>query len=80
MIRSVFITFIKVYRFLVSPWLGDSCRFYPSCSHYAEEAIQEHGAIKGSLMAAHRLSKCHPLHEGGIDLVPQNSHQHTQKH
>lgn len=50
--------------------LGQNCRFYPSCSEYAAQAIQEYGAAKGSLMACKRLCKCHPWHEGGVDLVP----------
>ena len=70
MIRRLFIILIKVYRFLISPLLGDSCRFYPSCSHYAEEAIAQYGVLKGSYLAIRRLSKCHPLHEGGVDPVP----------
>lgn len=67
---------IRCYRFLLSPWVGQQCRFYPSCSNYAEQAIIEHGAIIGSFMAAKRLCKCHPWHEGGIDPVPPNNCTH----
>ena len=51
--------------------LPDSCRFYPTCSHYAYEAIEKHGAAKGSLLAAKRIVKCNPLHPGGFDPVPE---------
>ena len=71
--RTILSTFIRWYRYLISPLLGDNCRFYPSCSHYAEQAIQEHGVVKGSGLAAQRISKCHPWHEGGIDPVPSNN-------
>ena len=61
---------VRGYRALISPLLPASCRFYPSCSAYAEEALRRHGAVKGSALAARRLLRCHPLHEGGIDPVP----------
>lgn len=61
---------IRCYRYIASPWLGNQCRFYPSCSHYAEEAIEYHGFIKGCILTAKRLLKCHPWHPGGIDFVP----------
>jgi putative membrane protein insertion efficiency factor len=64
------ITAIKGYRYLISPLLGQNCRFYPSCSSYAEEAIQQHGVIKGGVLAVKRLCKCHPYHPGGYDPVP----------
>jgi len=62
---------IRFYQVCVSPIFGPSCRFYPSCSHYALEAIKRFGLIKGSYLAIRRLSKCHPYHEGGVDLVPE---------
>lgn len=68
--RSIAIRFIHVYRYLISPWVGNQCRFYPSCSHYAEEAINTHGFIKGGYLTSRRLLKCQPWHSGGIDLVP----------
>ena len=58
------------YRRFISPLLGPRCRFYPSCSAYALEAVQVHGALKGSWLAVRRLSRCHPFHAGGIDPVP----------
>jgi putative membrane protein insertion efficiency factor len=61
---------LTVYRKFVSPMLGARCRFYPSCSAYALESVQLHGALKGSWLATRRLSRCHPFHAGGIDPVP----------
>ena len=68
---------LRVYQVTLSPLLGANCRFYPSCSHYAIEAIETHGSIRGSLLAAKRLLRCHPWHEGGVDPVPPPcSHSH----
>lgn len=61
---------ISGYRKVVSPLLGPRCRFYPSCSAYALEAIRTHGAGRGSWLAVRRLSRCHPFHPGGLDPVP----------
>ncbi|WP_440110580.1 membrane protein insertion efficiency factor YidD [Paenibacillus sp. QZ-Y1] len=61
---------IRVYRRYISPLKPPTCRFYPTCSAYAMEAIEVHGAFKGSLLAAKRIGKCHPFHPGGVDLVP----------
>lgn len=61
---------IRAYQLLVSPWLGQRCRFHPSCSQYAIDAIDTHGALKGSWLAAGRLCRCHPFHAGGLDPVP----------
>ena len=74
--RRFFICLITCYKVLLSPFLGNNCRFYPSCSSYAQQAIAEHGVLKGSWLAIRRLSKCHPWHEGGIDPVPPCSHSH----
>ncbi|MBN7797170.1 membrane protein insertion efficiency factor YidD [Parahaliea mediterranea] len=74
--RRILITLISVYQACLSPFLGNHCRFYPSCSAYAREAIAEHGVIKGSLLAMRRLSRCHPWHEGGVDPVPPCTHTH----
>lgn len=61
---------IRFYRYVISPWLGPSCRFTPSCSLYAQQAIVEHGPMRGSYLAARRLCRCHPWHPGGHDPVP----------
>jgi uncharacterized protein len=65
---------LNAYRRFVSPLLGPRCRFYPSCSAYALEAVQVHGALRGSWLAARRLSRCHPFHPGGLDPVPALRH------
>lgn len=62
---------IRLYQLTLSPFVGQHCRFHPSCSNYAIEAIELHGSIKGSALAIRRLCRCHPWHEGGIDLVPE---------
>jgi len=61
---------LRIYQRFVSPLLGPRCRFYPSCSAYALEAVQVHGAWRGSWLAVRRLSRCHPFHAGGLDPVP----------
>jgi putative membrane protein insertion efficiency factor len=61
---------IKAYQYVISPMLGPRCRFTPTCSDYAIEAINLHGVLKGSWLASQRLLKCHPLHPGGHDPVP----------
>jgi putative membrane protein insertion efficiency factor len=71
MMRFILLLIIKYYQLLVSPLLGNNCRFYPTCSSYALEAIQRHGAIFGSVLTLKRLFKCHPFCEGGIDPVPE---------
>jgi putative membrane protein insertion efficiency factor len=68
--RGLLIAGIRLYRSTLSGWLGGQCRFYPTCSHYAESAVAEHGAIKGSVMAAWRVARCNPFGRGGIDPVP----------
>ncbi len=71
--KTFLLVLLRAYQLGISPFLGQNCRFYPSCSAYAAEAIQEHGAAKGSLLAAKRLCKCHPWHPGGLDPVPKQS-------
>lgn len=68
--RTLLVGVLKAYRFLISPLYGQVCRFYPSCSAYALEAITVHGAVKGTWLAARRLLKCHPFNDGGVDHVP----------
>jgi putative membrane protein insertion efficiency factor len=70
MIRAVLVGLVKAYRLLLSPWLGSSCRFEPTCSLYAIEALQVHGAAAGSYLTVHRLLRCHPWCAGGHDPVP----------
>ena len=68
--RFLIQSLIRLYQLLVSPWLGPRCRFYPSCSHYAIEALDEHGLWRGGWLALKRLARCHPFHSGGYDPVP----------
>ena len=69
-VRALEIGLIHVYRATLSGWLGGQCRFYPTCSHYAEDAIRMHGAFRGTLMAAWRIARCGPFTRGGVDHVP----------
>ncbi|QRX84191.1 membrane protein insertion efficiency factor YidD [Glaciimonas sp. PAMC28666] len=71
--KATLLFLLRCYKLGVSPFLGQNCRFYPSCSDYAAEAISTHGAFKGSILAACRLGKCHPWHAGGLDPVPPSS-------
>ncbi|MGC3981253.1 MAG: membrane protein insertion efficiency factor YidD [Steroidobacteraceae bacterium] len=68
--RRALIAVISGYRYLISPWLGQNCRFYPSCSCYAQQALSEHGSIKGLYLSFRRIMRCHPWHPGGYDPVP----------
>jgi uncharacterized protein len=68
-IRALEIGLIRSYRATLSGWLGGQCRFYPTCSHYAEDAIRECGALRGTVMAAWRILRCNPFGKGGIDHV-----------
>ena len=69
-IQYPFLLIIRIYRYTISPLLGPRCRFYPSCSSYAEEAIKIHGLPKGGWLAVKRICRCHPFNEGGVDPVP----------
>jgi uncharacterized protein len=68
--RSILIAAIAAYRWLLSPMLGANCRFYPSCSCYAQQSIARFGSIRGTWLAACRIARCHPWHPGGYDPVP----------
>ncbi len=68
--RTIAKALIRFYQFLLSPALGNCCRFHPTCSQYAIEAIDAYGVIRGSWLAVRRLSRCHPWHPGGVDPVP----------
>jgi len=61
---------LRAYQYMLRPLLGANCRFYPSCSDYAREAIERHGAARGSWLAVRRIARCHPYHAGGFDPVP----------
>ncbi|HET7061962.1 MAG TPA: membrane protein insertion efficiency factor YidD [Nitrosospira sp.] len=67
---QIIIGFIKLYQYCLSPFLGPSCRFSPSCSHYACEALARHGAMRGSCLSIWRIMRCHPWSQGGDDPVP----------
>lgn len=75
--RWLIIKLIRGYQYLLSPWLGNHCRFYPTCSSYAVTAIERFGVLRGSGLALRRLLRCHPWHPGGIDLVPDTEHHHS---
>ncbi len=67
--KKLLLAIIKLYKYAVSPLLPSGCRFTPTCSEYAMDAIRKYGAMKGSALAARRILKCNPLHEGGFDPV-----------
>ena len=69
--RRLIIFLIRVYQTILSPFVGQHCRFYPTCSTYAVEAVEKHGAARGLWLSIRRLSRCHPWHEGGVDPVPE---------
>ncbi|MBM3394491.1 MAG: membrane protein insertion efficiency factor YidD [Deltaproteobacteria bacterium] len=73
MLNSAARAAIRGYQLLLSPYFGQRCRFWPSCSSYALEAIERHGLIKGGAYSVRRLARCHPFHPGGIDPVPGTS-------
>jgi putative membrane protein insertion efficiency factor len=80
-LKKILIAPIKAYQFLLSPWLGHSCRFTPSCSNYAIEAIEVRGPFTGLFLASKRISRCHPWCKGGLDPVPTSTaHQPVPKH
>jgi uncharacterized protein len=74
--RFVLKLLIRGYQLAISPLLGPRCRFYPSCSHYAIEAIEMHGALRGTWLTVKRIARCHPFHHGGFDPVPCPKHSH----
>jgi hypothetical protein len=69
-VRRAAVFALQIYRRIVSPLLPPACRFYPSCSAYAIDAIELHGVVRGGALAARRLARCHPWHPGGVDFVP----------
>ena len=68
--RRIIIGLIKLYQLVISPHLGQCCRFHPTCSCYATEALARHGALKGGALTVRRVFRCHPFNEGGFDPVP----------
>jgi len=77
--QKIIIGLIHIYRLLLSPFIGQHCRFHPSCSEYALTAVDQHGALRGSWLALRRLGKCHPWHPGGLDLVPEKKPKELKK-
>ncbi len=77
--KYVLIGLLKAYRAVISPLYGDVCKFHPTCSAYALEAVQLHGAIKGSWLTVRRLVRCHPWSLGGIDPVPATDAQKVHR-
>jgi uncharacterized protein len=69
-VKLLFLLLLRGYQYAVRPLLGANCRFYPSCSDYAKDAIERHGAWRGLWLAVRRVAKCHPYHPGGFDPVP----------
>lgn len=72
--RNLCVAILTVYRAVISPLYGDVCRYYPSCSHYTLQAIQQHGVLKGTWLGTRRIARCHPWAEGGVDDVPHSHH------
>lgn len=68
--KTVLLALLRCYRYAISPMLGRNCRFHPTCSEYAIEAVQRHGALRGGWLATKRVGRCHPFHPGGYDPVP----------
>ncbi len=68
--KIVLIALLRFYKYAISPMLGRNCRFHPTCSEYAIEAVQRHGALRGGWLALKRVGRCHPFHPGGYDPVP----------
>ncbi|MHB1313713.1 MAG: membrane protein insertion efficiency factor YidD [Gemmatimonadaceae bacterium] len=68
--KQLLILFVRGYQMVLSPHLPSSCRYYPTCSHYAIEALEKHGALRGGWLAIKRIGRCHPFRPGGYDPVP----------
>lgn len=77
--KTLLVWFLRGYQLLLSPVLGQKCRFYPTCSNYAIEALRVHGAARGSLLAARRVCRCHPWNPGGVDFVPPASQDENKR-
>lgn len=68
--KQLLVLFVRGYQMVLSPHLPASCRYYPTCSHYAIEALEKHGALRGGWLAVKRIARCHPFRPGGYDPVP----------
>jgi hypothetical protein len=77
--RTLLIALVQLYRWFISPLLGQNCRFYPSCSCYAQESLERHGALQGSWLAVRRICRCHPWNPGGFDPVPEPTSDHLKR-
>ena len=77
--RQILIALIKLYRYAISPYLAPSCRYTPTCSSYAIEAVSRHGVFRGSWLAIKRIGRCHPWHEAGYDPVPEAHDTHLTR-
>ncbi len=75
--RHLFVAIIRLYQVAISPLLPPACRFYPTCSQYALDAIRAHGVLRGSWLALARLARCHPWNPGGVDFVPDRGKRCT---
>jgi len=73
-VKTILVALLRAYRFAISPLYGQVCRYHPTCSAYALEAVQIHGAARGSWLAARRVLRCHPWAAGGVDHVPLADH------
>ena len=74
-IQTLLLGLIKVYQYMISPVLGCSCRFYPTCSYYAQIALKNFGVIRGVYLIIWRLLRCHPFNPGGVDFLPKKSNE-----
>jgi len=75
-VKKPVILLLRGYKLAISPLLGQRCRFYPSCSEYTMQAVERFGVVRGGWLGAKRIGRCHPLNEGGIDLVPETWPEH----
>lgn len=76
--KFILLLIIRFYQYFISPWLGKNCRFYPTCSSFAKEAILTHGALKGLYLSIKRILKCNPFFAGGADPVPKIEQSNEQ--
>jgi len=78
MIKTLLLGVIRAYRYILSPWIGNGCRYWPTCSEYAMQAIELHGPLRGGWMMLARLARCHPYAAGGVDPVPTRFSWHCR--